>query len=125
MNLDSGFLLVTGGSPFLGAFLGAFLLRQSGPSARAHRFWAGLIFVCPLNGAHPILVPVLHGGRRPKRSLLQRLGLLRVSFWRPCPNIDEANDATPKSTQIGVVAVWLFDKVWPNARSASRPFAMG
>ncbi len=67
MDLGATFTLLSGGTLFLGIFLGVFLFTQGGPNARSQQILGLLILACALNAAHPVLVRTMglpHGGPR-------------------------------------------------------------
>ena len=56
MDLPQTFVLLSGGTLFLGIFLAVFLFTQGGRNARSQQILGLLILACSLNAAHPVLV---------------------------------------------------------------------
>lgn len=66
MTLGQAFLLLSGGSLFLGLFLALYLATQEGRAARSQKILGLLILACALNAAHPVLTRVgLDSAGRP------------------------------------------------------------
>ncbi len=59
MDLGQTFVLLSGGTLFLGIFLTVFLFTQGGRAARSQQILGLLILACALNAAHPVLVRTL------------------------------------------------------------------